>query len=166
MYKVKVSNDAECEIEFSGSDFTINGVGGAWDKIVVGKNRWHILKDKHSFSCEIVAADRINKVLKVKVNGSTYNVKVKDRYDELLKKLGMEATAVQKVNNIKAPMPGLVLKLMVAEGDEIKKGDSVVILEAMKMENIIKATGSGTVKLIKVNVRDAVEKNQVLLELY
>lgn len=63
-------------------------------------------------------------------------------------------------------MPGLVLKLIVTEGEEIKKGDSVLILEAMKMENIIKAPVDGRIKSIRVKVKEAVEKNQVLLELY
>ena len=62
-------------------------------------------------------------------------------------------------------MPGLVLKLMAKEGDEIKTGDSLLILEAMKMENVIKSRGEGKIKHIRVKERDAVEKNQVLIEL-
>jgi biotin carboxyl carrier protein len=62
-------------------------------------------------------------------------------------------------------MPGLVLKIMISEQDTITEGDSVLILEAMKMENVIKSPGSGKVKSIKVKERDAVEKNQVLMEL-
>jgi biotin carboxyl carrier protein len=61
-------------------------------------------------------------------------------------------------------MPGLVLKLFVKEGDEIKEGDSHLILEAMKMENVIKSPGNGKVKLIRVTERSAVEKNQELIE--
>ncbi|MBA2421733.1 MAG: acetyl-CoA carboxylase biotin carboxyl carrier protein subunit [Chitinophagales bacterium] len=166
MYKVKVSKDPEREIDFSENEFKINGIGGTWDKVVVGNNRWHIIKDHSSYLCEIVAADRISKTLIIKVNGTNYNVELKDRYDELLKMMGMEGATIKKVNNIKAPMPGLVLKLIVTEGEEIKKGDSVLILEAMKMENIIKAPGDGKIKSIKVKVKEAVEKNQVLLELY
>ena len=165
MFKVKVNDDKEKEIVFSENDFTVDGKSGNWDKISIGPGRFHILKNNHSYTCEVVNADLEKKKFEIRVNGTIYSVQVKDRFDELLKKLGMEGTSAHKVNNIKSPMPGLVLKIMVEEGQEIKQGDSVLILEAMKMENIIKSPGIGKVKAIKVNIKDAVEKNQVLIEL-
>jgi biotin carboxyl carrier protein len=62
-------------------------------------------------------------------------------------------------------MPGMVLSVLVKENDEIKKGDPLLVLEAMKMENILKANGTATVKSIKVDERTAVEKGAVLIEL-
>jgi biotin carboxyl carrier protein len=67
------------------------------------------------------------------------------------------------VSEIKAPMPGLVLNIMVQEGDEVKKGDNLMILEAMKMENSIKSPIDGTVKNLKVATGDKLEKNQVMI---
>lgn len=165
MFKVKVNDDKEKDVVLSKSDFTIDGKSGSWDKISIGAGRFHILKSNYSYTCEVVQADFEKKKFEIRVNGTIYTVAVKDRFDELLKKLGMEGASANKVNSIKSPMPGLVLKIMVAEGQEIKQGDSVLILEAMKMENIIKSPGIGKVKAIKVNVKDAVEKNQVLVEL-
>ncbi|HSH65835.1 MAG TPA: acetyl-CoA carboxylase biotin carboxyl carrier protein subunit, partial [Bacteroidia bacterium] len=69
-----------------------------------------------------------------------------------------------KINEIKAPMPGLVLDIRVNEGDSIQKGDAVIVLEAMKMENIIKSPVDGTIKKINVKKGLAVEKNQVLVQ--
>jgi biotin carboxyl carrier protein len=60
-------------------------------------------------------------------------------------------------------MPGLILSVAVAEGQEVKKGDPLLILEAMKMENVIKAPADATVKVIKVRKGDSVDKNQVLV---
>jgi biotin carboxyl carrier protein len=60
-------------------------------------------------------------------------------------------------------MPGLVLKVLVEEGKEFKKGDNLLILEAMKMENILKAPADGKVKSIKIKPGDKVEKNEILL---
>jgi biotin carboxyl carrier protein len=62
-------------------------------------------------------------------------------------------------------MPGLVLNVMVEEGQKIKKGDAILVLEAMKMENILKATSEGEVKKILVKKGDKIEKNQVLVSL-
>ncbi|HEY9195548.1 MAG TPA: acetyl-CoA carboxylase biotin carboxyl carrier protein subunit, partial [Mucilaginibacter sp.] len=69
-----------------------------------------------------------------------------------------------KVSEIKAPMPGLVLRIFVAEGDTVQKGDNLFVLEAMKMENIIKAPADVTVRKIKCKAGDKVEKGQILIE--
>jgi len=88
-----------------------------------------------------------------------------DGHDLLVKELGFALTKPNVFKNIKAPMPGLVLEIMVSEGDEVKEGDALIILEAMKMENVIKAPGEGVVKSIVVNSKDAIEKNAVLIEM-
>ncbi|MNR65826.1 2-oxoglutarate carboxylase large subunit [compost metagenome] len=68
------------------------------------------------------------------------------------------------MKEIKAPMPGLVLNVMVQEGQEVGKGDNLLVLEAMKMENIIKSPDSGIVKKILITKGDKVEKNEVLIQ--
>ena len=77
--------------------------------------------------------------------------------------MGMDALAAKKVNDLKAPMPGLVLDIRVKVGDVVKKGEPLVVLEAMKMENILKATNDVVIKKIAVEKGNAVEKNQLLL---
>jgi biotin carboxyl carrier protein len=89
---------------------------------------------------------------------------VKDKFDELLEQLGMDASSSGKVSEIKAPMPGLVLDVMVAAGDEIKEDQPLLILEAMKMENVIKSPSDNTVKKVSINKGDSVEKNEILIE--
>jgi biotin carboxyl carrier protein len=78
--------------------------------------------------------------------------------------MGMAQTGTGNLKDIKAPMPGLILDVKVAPGDLVKKGDVVLILEAMKMENSIKSPGDGVVKDIKVALKQSVEKNQVLIQ--
>jgi len=89
---------------------------------------------------------------------------LKDRFDLLLEKIGMNSTGAGSLKEIKAPMPGLILDLKVAPGDLVKKGDVVLILEAMKMENSIKSPGDGLVKAVNVSLKQSVEKNQVLIQ--
>jgi biotin carboxyl carrier protein len=78
--------------------------------------------------------------------------------------LGLDNLQSAKVAELKAPMPGLVLSILVKEGDEIKKGDNLLVLEAMKMENIIKSPADVTIKSIRIKPSDKVEKNQVLIQ--
>ena len=79
--------------------------------------------------------------------------------------MGIKRTFEALNTDIKAPMSGKVLSVVVAEGDEVKKGDAILILEAMKMENVLKAEGDCIIKKILINTEESVEKNQVLIEL-
>jgi biotin carboxyl carrier protein len=166
MLKVKVNGKAEHAIEFSDkalSSGSIDGKQFECDIIEVKNGSFHVIKDNRSYTVEVVKADPVEKTFTVTVNGNKYSLSVKDKYDDLLKSLGMDNLAGGKVNEIKAPMPGLVLDIVVAEGATVKKGDPVIVLEAMKMENILKSPADGTVKKINVKKGVAVEKNQVLI---
>jgi biotin carboxyl carrier protein len=133
--------------------------------ISTNSNQFHILQNNKSYNAEIVSINLEEKILQIRVNENVYQVQVKNRMDLLLSKMGMTNAASQKANDLKAPMPGLVLKINVEEGQVVKKGDSLLILEAMKMENVLKAAGDGVVKAIKVKQRDAVEKGQLLIQM-
>ena len=76
----------------------------------------------------------------------------------------MNTANTAKINDLKAPMPGLIVDIKVQVGDTVKKGDTILILEAMKMENILKASGDGKIKAIKISIKQNVEKNQVMIE--
>ena len=90
-------------------------------------------------------------------------VKVTTPLDELLKSMGLDNALEVKISNLPSPMPGLVIKSMVSEGDEVKKGDPLIVLEAMKMENVLKAPADVVVDKINVSAGDAVEKGAVLI---
>lgn len=123
-----------------------------------------VIYNNQSFTVVLLNADRENKTYTLLINGNKYDVVLKDKIDELLAGMGLTAGSAGKLNNVKAPMPGLVLNILVNEGDSFKAGDGLLVLEAMKMENIIKATGEGIVKKININKGQAVEKGQVLIE--
>ena len=166
MFKVKVNNHPEHTIEFESSDLTsgkFDGTDFSIDMIELKNGSFHVIKNHQSYTVEIVRADHTEKSFVISVNGNKYSVAVKDKYDELLQKLGMDKLNSNKVNELKAPMPGLVLDIRVTEGDLIKKGDTLIVLEAMKMENSLKSPADATVKKVHVRKGIAVEKNQVLI---
>ena len=68
------------------------------------------------------------------------------------------------VKEVKAPMPGLVVSVIATKGQEVKEGDSLLILEAMKMENVLKSPVDGVIKNIKIEETNTVEKNEILIE--
>ncbi len=165
MYKIKVNNKSEHTIVLtdSSSKGTIDGNNFEWDVVKIKKGNFHAIKDNKSYNIEVERMKYAEKSLVISVNGNNYSLTVKDKYDELLHTLGMDDFTTIKVKEMKAPMPGLVLDIRVSEGMEIKKGDTLVVLEAMKMENILKSPVDGTVQKIHIRKGIAVEKNQVLI---
>ncbi|MCZ8217047.1 MAG: biotin/lipoyl-binding protein [Cyclobacteriaceae bacterium] len=157
-------NKKDFTIEHTDDKLLVNGNALNWDVVNLNNGHFHILNEGKSYQAEIIKADAITKSVTLKINNNRYTVEVKDKFDLLLEKMGMSNATTNKVNNIKAPMPGLIINLKVAEGDIVKAGDQLLILEAMKMENILKSPGDGVIKKIKVKKGDSVEKNQVLIE--
>src|SRR5579871_3456549 len=140
MYQAKI-NGKNFSIEKNEESLLIDGKPFLWDVSKVADGYFHILHDQKSYRAEVVKADRATKTFQLKINNKLHTVEVKDKFDLLLEKMGMTGSASAKVNNVKAPMPGLVIDMKVKVGDTVKAGDALLILEAMKMENILKAHG-------------------------
>jgi biotin carboxyl carrier protein len=134
------------------------------DAVSMEANKFHVLHQNTPYKAEIVSADFNQKSYTVKVNNNSYTVAISDALDILIKKMGFEVGATKQVNAIKAPMPGLILEISVAVGQEVKENDSLLILEAMKMENSFLSPRDGIIKSISVNKGDAVDKGQLLIE--
>jgi biotin carboxyl carrier protein len=152
------------EVSQQNDDILVDGTVLDWDIVKVSPTSFHILYRNKSYSAELVKHDLVTKTMTVKINGQAHTVEVKDRYDLLLEKMGMSSSALGKVNSVKAPMPGLIVQVNIASGDTVKSGDPLLVLEAMKMENMIKASGDAQVKEVKVKKGDSVEKGQILIE--
>jgi biotin carboxyl carrier protein len=162
-YKARIHNN-EILLEKKDSNWMVNGLTQDWDIRRLDDKRFHMIHNHECFTAEIVSVLRAEKQVVVKINNQQYTVQLSDRFDELLKQLGMNTAAAGKINDLKSPMPGLVVKLLVQVGDRVNKGDGLLVLEAMKMENLIKASGNGTVKAIKVSAGTKVEKGELLIQ--
>jgi biotin carboxyl carrier protein len=163
MFQAKV-NGKNFEVAINDESLLVNGERLEWNIVKIAEGYFHILYKNKGYRAEVIKADRSTKAFQFKINNKIHTVEVKDKFDLLLEKMGMANGAAAKINNIKAPMPGLVIDLKVKAGDAVKAGDPLLILEAMKMENILKSPGDGIIKNIKTKKGDSVEKGQVLIE--
>ncbi|MEJ6981675.1 acetyl-CoA carboxylase biotin carboxyl carrier protein subunit [Pedobacter sp. P351] len=163
MYKVKVNGRYLFAFSSDNGALTYDGENVQIDHKLNSSTLSHILYENKSYQIELIEHRAAEKILVLKVNSKEYLVEISDQYDELLHKLGFDKAVSNHIKELKAPMPGMVLNILVKEGDKIAKGDNLVILEAMKMENIMKSPSDGIVKEIKVMIGDKLEKSQVIM---
>ena len=145
------------DIEFSLEDKT------NWDCIEIKNGQFHIIYKDKSYIADVISFDASKKEVSLLINNRHYDVVLKDKYDDLLNQLGLDTSANKKENEVKAPMPGQVLDILVKVGETVSEGDGLIVLEAMKMENIIKSTRDGLIREIQIKKGNSVEKNAVLI---
>lgn len=105
--------------------------------------------------------------MSITFDGLSYDVEITNSTKKLLEKF-IRDSGVMKGSGagvVKAPMPGLVVKSFVKVGDHVQPGDKLIIVEAMKMENVLKSTVAGEVKEVKVKEGSAVDKDAVLIDI-
>ena len=163
MYTLKINGKYDFGLDKTEKGLSVNGEPVTADMQQLNDSCWHVINNLRSYNVEVVTFNSQEKIAEIKVNNNTYTITARDQFDILLEKLGLSNLNTAKISEVKAPMPGMVLKVFVDEGAEVKKGDNLFILEAMKMENIIKAPADVIVKKVKIKPGDKVEKGQVLL---
>jgi len=156
LFKVVVDNTHEFKIN---SD-DISKI----DAIQTSPNSYHILKDNKSIKAEVIEKDFFRKTYTIKINNSSYEVVISDSLDLLIGEMGFAFSSSRDIDSISAPMPGLILEIHVRIGQAVNEDDPLLILEAMKMENVITSPRDGIIKNISVKKSEAVDKNQLLIE--
>lgn len=154
-------NDQQFEPTLSGTSAEIKG--DQWELIPQGNNRALLVGPQNTLSIDVIAVNREERSVTIQYKGLKHEFKVSEPLDELLKSMGLDNAMQTKIAELKAPMPGLVLDILVSPGQAVKKGEKLLVLEAMKMENAIKAPADAIISAIRCEKGQAVDKNQVLL---
>ncbi len=165
MFEAKVNGEHVFEVVLNGKDYALDGSPAEVDVQRLNEHSFQVLYKGASHTVHIVSVDHEAKTVVLKVDGKRAEVNLSNEMDRLLKKLGLENVGAAKVSDIKAPMPGLIHSIKVAEGQKVSKGEALLILEAMKMENVIKATADGTVGKVFVVQGQTVDKGTVMISI-
>lgn len=164
MYKIKVNHSEEYQVEKKEEQLLLNEKPTDWSCEPLPDGSFSILFHQRSYRAEVREINRTAKTMSLRIEGSGYELELREPLDEVLQAMGLnERTTAQKINQIRAPMPGMVLGILVSEGQKIGKGEPVLVLEAMKMENVFKSPADAIVKEIRVGERSTVEKGQILM---
>lgn len=117
-----------------------------------------------TFFGEILEEATESNMLQLKINHRVFEIRKKGSLDDLIAAMGLDKPKIKKLKELQAPMPGRIVNVAVSVGDELNVGDEILSLEAMKMENVLKAEGIGVVKSINIGTNDVVDKGAVLIE--
>jgi pyruvate carboxylase subunit B len=101
----------------------------------------------------------------IELEGRLFEVSVEDERTRHIRELASHVAPPEPRRDLRAPMPGLIVRIDVVEGQDVEAGDGLVVMEAMKMENELRADAPGRVVSIEVELGQAVERNAVLLKL-
>jgi biotin carboxyl carrier protein len=127
---------------------------------VSGQPIYSLLMNGESFEAYVYRDEETWEVL---MGGRQYRAQVEDEHQKRLRLAAGSGPAQSGPYHLKAPMPGLVVKVPVEEGQEVHKGDVLLILESMKMQNELKSPRDGVVRRIRVQPGESVEQKQTLL---
>ncbi|MBN30808.1 MAG: acetyl-CoA carboxylase biotin carboxyl carrier protein subunit [Crocinitomicaceae bacterium] len=137
--------------------------GEAWDWKPIGPGVYDVRMGIKNVRIETLEGPDVDGHVRIRVNGVEHQLQVLDDQKMLLESMGMNTDAEAEGSAIEAPMPGKVLEVKVAAGDEVAAGDAVLVLEAMKMENVLRAPREGKIEQVHTRVGEAVEKGAVLV---
>ena len=154
----KVSVNSNLDLEISSEDVT------KLDAIKISENSYHLLHNNKSYHSEIISSNFNSKSYEVKINNNSYHISILNDLDMLIKDMGFSIRTAKHIDLIKAPMPGLILEINVTKGQTVKENDALLILEAMKMENVLISPREGIIKSIAVKKGDPVDKGALLIE--
>lgn len=164
-WQINVNQQKEFKVETTGKNGELVADNQRWLFELAARGERHFIVQLAGRNIEVFVLkyDASTKKGTFMVNGKKCTLEATDEMDLLLKKLGMDSGSTRQVKELKAPMPGMVVKIEVEAGSAVKKDQALVILEAMKMENVLKAQADGVVQNVEVKKGQAVEKNQILI---
>lgn len=150
------------DIVFEDGHLRIDGEAVAYAFESISEGYFSLLIDGRSLP--VVIEEAAGGRLRVTIAGREVDVSVQDEKALLLERFGLNEAAGSAERALHAPMPGLVLNIMVEPGQTVHTGDGLLVLEAMKMENELRAHADGVIKALHVTPGEAVSKNALLLE--
>ncbi len=160
-YVVNINGKRKKNVSLRNSHAEVEGKKVAYEILSKNKNQIIVKIDGRIYNA--VYARKGNGKIQMLANGQNFDLEVLTDLQNRAKEYQAEKRRNSGELQVVATMPGLVLKINVKEGDEVNEGDTLFVLEAMKMENEIKAESSGKIKEIKVAEGSSVEKGALIL---
>ncbi len=134
------------------------------DILNLGNDHYHLIHQNKSIRVNVIKRNFSNRSYSIGINANVYEIKINHPLDHLIKKMGYSSGSSKVIDSVKAPMPGIIIGLEVEKGQVVKEGATLLILEAMKMENAITCPKDAVIKDIYVTIGETVDKNKLLID--
>lgn len=164
MHKISINGQEEQAISIEKGQVLIDGLPIFADAQPISDGRWSVIINNAVVEVDFISHNADSRELKLSINGKETTIAYKTPADILTASLGFKRAGADAHPKVQAPMPGLIKNVFVEVGQTVSKGDNLLVLEAMKMENMIKSPADGTISAIKVHPGDKVEKNTLLVQ--
>lgn len=142
-------------------------IGGERRKIslhALPDGRWFVREGLTGMDARILEISPDRKKVTIAARGHVFSIQLHDQLDEVLGKMNLNSGIKSLAGRLVAPMPGLIRSVLVEEEQQVEQGEALLVLEAMKMENLIRSAGPVSVRHVLVKPGDRVEKGQILME--
>ena len=156
-FTVQVNEQAEFSLDS-------NQIDGLDIRPLEGR-KFHVLFDQTSYEAEVLRDSFNDRQYAIQIGSNVYQIDIGTELDELIRSMGYKLSSESAGNEVNAPMPGIILEVKAEPGASVTKGDTLLILEAMKMENAILSPKDGVIKSVLAVQGDTVDKNKLLIEL-
>ena len=161
MIKTRINNKHTFSIEKKGLDYFVNDSIYKCDLEKVEDNFYLLQMNNRAYLANV---NRNKRELIITINHKEYHFEIQDENDLILEKLGINAKPVKHHEQLQAPMPGLIIDILVSKSDIVISGQPLIILKAMKMENIIKSPHDGVISEVFVKKNQKIEKDAVMIQ--
>ena len=167
MYTLKIKDQiVEIELdEFDDSKFHLNG-SPYQINYFYHNDLFHIIFNNKSYVLKLISSNKDSNNYCISINNKIFNIEIFDAKNKFSKIIGLKLSDDNKKLDVTSPMPGLVMDVLVNVNETVEKNQSLIILEAMKMENVIKSPVQAKIKSIMVKKGDNVNKNEVLISFF
>jgi biotin carboxyl carrier protein len=164
MINVTVQNKLKFQVNITEKTINIDGKDEPCRIEKISGSRYHLIINNRSIEGELIETDAGRRRATWRISGKLIHTAVKDETDMIIDEIGLGSRGESAHPHVDAPMPGLIVDLFVDIGDQVNKGDPLLVLKAMKMENIIRSSASGTIRKIFVTPGQSVEKHSPLVQ--
>lgn len=161
MIKAKINGKHIYSVDKQNKNYLVNDVLKSCEIHQIDGNNYQVIFNNRAYFANI---SRENQLLKFIINQNTYLVEIQNENDLMLEKLGIKDKVFKTADELKAPMPGLIMDILTKKGEVVKAGQPLLILKAMKMENIIKAPHDGRINEILIIKGQKIEKDAVMIQ--
>ncbi|MCX6183140.1 MAG: biotin/lipoyl-binding protein [Bacteroidetes bacterium] len=142
----------------------LNGKLVDYEMEELGEGRFLLRRGNEVVELFVLSASEEGKEIEIQVGQNYYKTEVQTEFDQLLGTMGFKSGDAKKLKELKSPMPGKIISVLVDEGAEVKAGDPLLVLEAMKMENVLQCLVDGKVDKIMATKGASVNKNDILIK--